>query len=402
MRPGRLIVGLALAGMVLGAAVLAQEPAMPAHNYRVVGYYAAWTVYRDFNVADIPAEQLTHLNYAFANISEDGEIVPGDPWADVEMPDPNDKTGAALQGNFRQLLLLKEAYPHLQTMISVGGWSWSERFSDVALTAESRAKFARSAVDFITRYGFDGVDLDWEYPTGGGDPGNVERPEDPENFILLLEEVRAQLDAQGATDGRHYLLTSAVGAGRSAYEPLDWSRIHPLLDFINVMTYDMAGPWSGVTGFNAPLYDSAENPPEGASADTALTDLIALGVPRDKLVMGVPFYGRGWANVPDHNNGLHQPFSGLPAGTREQGSYDYADLAANYITEATRHWHETAMVPWLYDPATRVMISYDDPQSLSAKAAYVREHGLGGIMIWELSTDDGSLLAAIDAALGGG
>jgi chitinase len=369
------------------------------HDYRVIGYYAAWTVYRDFEVSAIPAAQLTHINYAFANISEDGDIVLGDPWADVEMPDPNDKSGAEIQGNFRQLQLLKAAYPHLKTLISVGGWSWSERFSDVALTAESRARFARSAVDFITRYGFDGVDLDWEYPTGSGDPGNVERPQDPENFILLLAELRAQLDARGATDGRPYLLTIAAGAGRTAYAPLDWPRIHPLLDWINVMTYDMSGPWSSVTGFNAPLYDSQPQPPEGTSADTTLRDFVALGVPADKLVLGVPFYGRGWANAGPTNDGLHQPFSGLPAGTREQGAYDYADLAANYIRDGVRHWHDAAQVPWLYDPATGVMISYDDPQSLTTKAAYVRAQGLGGIMIWELSTDDGTLLTAIDAAL---
>ena len=385
--------------LALSARLDAQGQTMPTHDYRVIGYYAGWTVYNDFPVSSIRADQLTHINYAFANISESGEVVLGDPGADVEKPDPNDTSGAELQGNFRQLQLLKQAYPHLKTLISVGGWSWSDRFSDAALTPESRATFARSAVDFIVRYGFDGVDLDWEYPTGGGEPGNGERAEDPENFVLLLAELRAQLDARGATDGRAYLLTIALGASRTAYQPLDWERIHPLLDWINVMTYDMSGPWSAITGFRAPLYDSQPNPPEGTSADTALQAILALGVPADKLVMGVPFYGGGWANVGPANDGLHQPFSGLPEGTREQGTFDYADLAANYVTEATRHWDETAQVPWLYDAETGVMITYDDPQSLTGKAQYVREHGLGGIMIWELSTDDGALLTAIDAAL---
>jgi chitinase len=385
--------------LVLGSGATAQDSTMPEHDYRVVGYYAAWTVYRDFSVADIPADQLTHINYAFANISANGEIALGDPWADVQMPDENDTTEAELQGNFRQLLLLKLQYPHLKTLISVGGWSWSARFSDVALTPEKRERFARSAVAFITTYGFDGVDLDWEYPTGGGDPGNATRPEDPENFILLLEEIRSQLDAQSAIDNRPYLLTIANGAGRSTYQPLDWQRIHPLLDWINVMTYDMAGPWSSVTGFNAPLYDSQERPPEGTSTDTAMMDYVALGIPPEKLIVGVPFYGRGWANVADVNNGLHQPYEGLAPGTREAGSYDYADLAANHVTPETRFWNETAQVPWLYNPDTGIMITYDDPESLAAKASYVREHGLGGIMIWELSTDDGSLLSSIDTTL---
>ena len=396
MRASLLIV---LALIAFGLQAKAQEMTMPDHPYRVVGYYAGWSVYRDYAVADIPAEQLTHINYSFANISEEGEIVVGDPWADTDMPDPDDDTDAVLQGNFRQLMLLKEAYPHLQTLIAVGGWTWSGRFSDVALTDESRQKFARSAVNFMVAYGFDGGDIDWEYPTGGGDADNIRRPEDPENFVLLLQQLRDQLDARGQADDRHYLLTIASGAGGPTYEPLDWARIHPLLDWINVMTYDMAGPWNSVTGLHAPLYPTSENPPEGTSVDTAMQGYLALGVPADKLVMGVPFYGRGFANVSPHNNGLHQPFNGLPAGTREAGTYDYADLTAHYVTEATRQWHETALVPWFYDPETRVMISYDDAQSLALKAEYIVDNGMGGIMIWELSTDDGTLLQAIDNAL---
>jgi chitinase len=125
------------------------------------GYYASWTLYtRGYEVADIPAQRLTHINYAFANISAAGEVVLGDSWADVEMSYAGDTGAEPFQGAFNQLLKLKARHPHLKTLISVGGWSWSSRFSDVALTADSRAKFARSAVAFITRYGFDGIDID--------------------------------------------------------------------------------------------------------------------------------------------------------------------------------------------------------------------------------------------------
>src|SRR5664279_3154978 len=177
---------VALALLILAAAPLsAQEN--PA-SYRVVGYFASWAIYdRGYFVTDIPADKLTHLNYAFAAISDDGEIALMDEEADTQYTYPGDSDNQPLKGNFHQLQLLKVAHPSLQTIISIGGWTGSAKFSDVALTAQSRDKFARSVVKFVTQYGFDGVDIDWEYPTGGGDTGNVERPEDRTNFALLLD-----------------------------------------------------------------------------------------------------------------------------------------------------------------------------------------------------------------------
>jgi len=368
-------------------------------SMRVVGYYPSWAIYqRQFFVNEIPAGQLTHLNYAFANISEDGEVVLGDAWADTQFPYPGDVEGADMLGNFNQLRLLKEAHAGLQTLISVGGWTWSSRFSDVALTEESRQRFARSAVDFMTRYGFDGVDIDWEYPTGGGNYGNVNRPEDPENFVLLLAEIRAQLDVQGELDGRHYLLTIAAGAGESAYAPLGWERIHPSLDFINVMTYDFAGSFSDATGHASPLFDSANT--LVGSVDRTVQGMLAAGVPADKLVVGVPFYGHSWARVEAENDGMNQPFTGSGPGTWEPGWLDYSDITANHL-DMPRFWDDEAQVPWLYDAETGIMISYEDPESARLKAQYVVENGLGGIMFWEVTQDtaDLALLNAITAVL---
>lgn len=397
----RIRLGFIIALLMLSLSSLPLAAQQPA--FRVIGYFTSWGIFdREYLVTDIPADKLTHINYAFANISEDGEIVLGDEWADTQIPYPDDdEESDELKGNFRQLQLLKEAHPHLQTLISVGGWSWSGRFSDAALTPESRATFARSAVAFILDYGFDGVDIDWEYPTGSGLEGNVERPEDAENYILLLAELRAQLDMQTETDGKSYLLTITVGAGEREYQGLDWARIHPLVDFISVMTFDMGGPWSEVTAFNAPLYDTMAEPPEGTSTDRSLQGVLAEGVPADKLIMGIPFYGRGWSGVPAENNGLHQPFTGLPPGTWDAGSFDYRDLVVNYVGTFERFWDDTAQVPWLYDADSGVMISYDDAESIAGKAAYVREHGLGGIMVWELGTDDdaATLLTAVAAGL---
>lgn len=379
---------------VLGMAVHAQdEEAAPT---RIVGYYTSWSIYgREYFVTDIPADKLTHLNYAFANISDEGECLIGDSWADIEIAFEGDAEDAPFKGNFNQLKLLKEKNPNLKTLISVGGWTWSRLFSDVAESEESRQKFAASCVKFMKDYGFDGLDIDWEYPTGGGDPTNHESPEDPENFILLMEELRKQLDEAGEADGTHYLLTIAASSRAAG---IDWARVHPYLDWINVMTYDFAGGWSAVTGFNAPLFDSTDTPPEGGSADTSLQAYLEAGVPADKLVLGMPFYAKGWKGVGSDGNGLHQAPEGVSEeGTWEPGTFDFDDVTENYMPNMTRYWDENAKVPWLYNEETGLMITYDDVESATAKAEYVKENGFGGIMFWELSadSDDAQLLNAL-------
>nr|QGH83626.1 chintase [uncultured bacterium] len=391
------VVLLLFTGILTMASASAQEPV-----YRVIGYFMSWGIYaRSYFVTDIPADQLTHINYAFANVSEDGECVVGDEWADAQYPYPGDPADAPYLGNFHQLNVLKEQYPQIKTPISVGGWTWSERFSDAALTAESRAKFACSCVALMKQYGFDGLDIDWEYPVSVGANPAVGRPEDTKNFTLLLAELRAQLDAQGEQDdGTHYLLTIAAPAGPNQYRNIQLGRIHPYLDWINVMTYDLYGAWDKTTNFNAPLYpssDDANTDDARLTADAALQAYLAAGIPAEKLVMGVPFYGRGWAGVPDTHNGLFQPATRIPAGTWEPGSFGYSDLVANYLPTMTRYWHAEASVPWLYDADQQLMISYDDPESLRIKADYVKNAGLGGIMFWELSadTDEHALVNAL-------
>ncbi|CAF5064544.1 unnamed protein product, partial [Rotaria sp. Silwood1] len=171
----------------------------------VLAYFTAWSIYgRLFFVTDIPVDKLTHINYAFANIGSDGRIALGDPWADTDKKFDNDTSNQPLHGNFNQLNKLKATYPNLRTLISVGGWTWSSNFSDVALTNQSRSIFAASCVEFVQKYGFDGIDLQWVYPVSGGMSGNSERPEDTQNYVLLLEEIRRQLDA---ILNKTYLLT---------------------------------------------------------------------------------------------------------------------------------------------------------------------------------------------------
>ena len=343
-------------------------------------------------MTDIPADLLTHINYAFANISADGKIELGDAYADTDKFYDGDSWDAgAKRGSFHQLEILKAAHPHLKTLISVGGWTWSARFSDVALSGNSRSVFASSCVDFIRQWGFDGVDIDWEYPMGGGLAGNANRPEDRENYTLLMQELRSQLDAAGNQDGKHYLLTIAAPGGASIIDHLELPALANSLDWINVMSYDFHGGWETKTNFNAALYPVSGDTSDGANTSnvsTALSTYLSRGVPASKLVMGVPFYGRGWSGVSSQNNGVFQSASGVPMGTWEAGIFDYHDLAANYVPTWERHWSDEGKVPWLYNSAQGVWITYDDTESMQAKAGYIMNQQLGGAMFWELSGDD--------------
>ncbi|MCX7840853.1 MAG: glycoside hydrolase family 18 protein, partial [Anaerolineae bacterium] len=181
-----------------------------------------------------------------------------------------------------------------------------------------------------------------------------------------------------------------------------WEQVARTLDWINLMTYDFAGSWSSTTGHNAPLYASAfAKSAQTYNGNAAVQAYLAAGVPSEKIVFGVPFYGRGWKEVASANNGLFQKFNGVPQGTRGGGAFDYRDLKKNYLPTFARFWDDTAQVPWLYDATTRTMISYDDPESLARKVEYVVTNKLGGVMIWEISTDDeqGSLINALATRL---
>lgn len=363
--------------------VIVKNTVIPVPNsYKMVGYYTGWSTYSNFNVANIDASKLTHLNYAFANISADGKIALGDSFADVEKPFPGDTADQPYKGNFYQLTKLKQQYPHLKTLISIGGWTWSERFSDVALTEQSRTIFADSCLQFILKYGFDGVDLDWEYPVAGGEADNIHRPEDKQNYTLLLKKIRETFDAQSAKDGKTYLLSIAGAAGSYFAQNTELNFIQQYVDYIQLMTYDFHGSWDTLTGMNAPLYrDPGSLIPGEWSVQDAVQTYINSGVPKTKLVMGVPFYGRVYNQVTNANNGLYQTF------TSGGSAISYAELEANYINKNgyIRYWEPDSKVPWLFNGSQ--FISYEDSESMGYKTAFIKSMGLSGAMIWELSQD---------------
>lgn len=320
----------------------------------------------------------------------------GDPWIDTGKTFAGDTWDQPIAGNINQLNKLKQTNPNLKTIISVGGWTWSNRFSDVAATAATREVFANSAVDFLRKYNFDGVDLDWEYPVSGGLDGNSKRPEDKQNYTLLLSKIREKLDAAGAVDGKKYLLTIASGASATYAANTELAKIAAIVDWINIMTYDFNGAWQKISAHNAPLnYDpaaSAAGVPDANTFNVAAgaQGHLDAGVPAAKLVLGVPFYGRGWDGCAQAGNGQYQTCTGgSSVGTWEAGSFDFYDLEANYINKNgyTRYWNDTAKVPYLYNASNKRFISYDDAESVGYKTAYLKSKGLGGAMFWELSGD---------------
>jgi chitinase len=222
-------------------------------QYKKIGYYTNWSTYSNFQVSNIDASMLTQLDYAFASISSDGKIALGNPKNDVQKSFPGDKAGQPYEGNFCQLTKLKQKNPNLKTVISVGGWDGSAKFSDAALTDQSRTIFANSCLEFILKYGFDGVDLDWEYPVAGGKPGNIKRPEDKQNFTLLVQKIRETFDAQSTKDGKTYVLTITGGVGNGFAADAELNLIQQYVDSIGLMGYDIHGSWDNITGMECRL-----------------------------------------------------------------------------------------------------------------------------------------------------
>jgi len=364
---------LCMTGLGAGA------PAAPARA--VVAYVFA----RDnvLQPGQIDAQRLTRINYAFANI-ENGRIV----------------TGFAHDAeNFAFLESLKNENPSLTVLVSVGGWLWSTNFSDMALTSESRAVFIQSVMDFLARYKLDGLDIDWEYPGMPG-AGHPFRPEDKENFTLLLKELRVRFTAETSKTHKPLYLTFAAGANDDFLAHTDMGKAQQYLDTVNLMCYDYYEQGSDlITGNHAPLFTDPADPKQ-ISAAKSVAAFVKAGVPAGKIILGVPFYGRAWGQVPDVNHGLFQPGKAAPNVNAR-----YEAIAQTMLNQApdqgyVRYWDEKASVPFLYNSKQQIFVSYEDPESLAAKCRFVLSQKLGGVMFWEYSNDpSGTLLRAIDNSL---
>ena len=353
---------------VLFACVLAATTATAsAGHYRVVGYATDWNATHARTL-----DRIDTLIFAFAHVEQDRVVLDAD-----------------ATGRLGRVLALKRSKPSLKVMIAVGGWG-AGGFSEAAATADGREAFAQSAPRLLASHGADGLDVDWEYP-GHGESGIAASPADRANFTLLLKALRQALDRQSDRDGRRYAISLAVADGPFV-DGIDIAAVEPLVDGFNLMTYDFVNRMTPTTGHHTGLYRSPLAPVDVRSGEAAVRQFLAAGVPPAKLLLGAAFYGREFGDVQASHDGLYQTYG------RYRGEHPWPQLKRDYIGRAgfVRHWDAKARAAWLWNPRTRTFISYDDPRSIAAKAAYVKEHGLGGIMYWEQSHDpDGELVDAI-------
>lgn len=450
--------------------------AQPAHGKKVVGYYAQWSIYaRDFNVPKIDGSKITHLNYSFYGTTfdpahpENTKLHCLDTYADFEHMEGGIPWDAPVKGNFYDLKKLKEKYPHLKILISVGGWTKGQDLSPIAASPVARAALAADMANFITTYPFiDGFDIDWEYPLSGGTDGTEVingapippqkySPDDNKNLVYLLKAMRQAMPNKlvtiAAGNNVRKVAQQYLGpSNRSQYGMTE--DISTYCDYITYFGYDFGGNWYDKTCYNAPLYASGNtnDPLYGATQSESLDELTnqylnVVGFPANKLIMGLPFYGKKFDNVA--NNGTNPNLPGLfvaapryivsgctnpqnptgtwdgPAACEKSGSIEICDLVGNPVTNShpyldpgtmlvtptaasagwVRYFDNTTKVPYLYNATLKQFISYEDKQSMDLKVQYIKSRNLAGGMVWELSQDTrgsipNSLLNQVDTSFG--
>ena len=383
LKTSKTIALLALMANFATAECLAQNTAEP--KYVVNGYVGGYRGLVDTEAIEI--EKLTHINYAFVNVQDSMAVL------------TNLKTDSV---NFRKLNELKYARnPDLKILISIGGWAWSENFSDAVLTPTSRQLFAKSSVDIVRQYNLDGVDIDWEYPGMPGEEGNIYRPEDKQNYTLMFEEIRKELDKLSTETGKEYQLTTAVGASESYIANTEMDKVSQILDYIFIMTYDYGGR-NNTVNHHTNLYPS-KSVVDGSSGHQSVQNFIAAGTPPEKIVLGAAFYGKAFEATPGSKDGLAQPRAaaqGQGAAQNQGGGYTKLLQTAINKNGYKRYWDKAAKAPYLFNKDTNVFITYDDEKSIKEKVKYVKEHNHGGIFFWEYFSDpEGHLLNTIDSNL---
>ncbi|MGL4249870.1 MAG: glycosyl hydrolase family 18 protein [Aeromonas sp.] len=402
---------------------------------KVVGtYYVEWGVYgRKFTVDKIPAQNLTHILYGFTPICggdglndslkeiegsfqalqracagrADFKVAMHDPWAAIQMPQGNlTAYDEPYKGNFGALMALKQAYPDLKILPSVGGWTLSDPFYFLG-DKSKRDTFVASVKEFLQTWKFfDGVDIDWEYPGGQGANPKLGSPSDGATYVALMKDLRAMLDELETQTGRKYQLTSAIGAGGDKIEDVDYKAAQQYMDHIFMMTYDFNGAWSNTElGHQTNLYAASWDPATKYTTDKAVRQLLAQGVEPGKLVVGAAMYGRGWTGVSGYqgNNPFTGKATGKVKGTWEDGVVDYRDIVNNRMgTGWEKGYDEVAEGPYVFKASTGDLITYDNERSVKAKGQYVLANQLGGLFSWEIDADNGDILNAMHEGLGHG
>ena len=341
---------------------LSAQSAPSAHK-RLLGYYPAWSKYNTppYTADQIPYSKLTHIAHAFVLLTAKAD-------GTLDIP----------AGTIEPALIKKAHAAGVKVLISIGGGDGIQgpRFNKMAKSETDRQAFVENIHHFLTKYGYDGVDIDWEVPN----------PPDRANCTTLMQELRNELPSP-------WLISMAVTADPRNYgQGLDIPALAPLLDFMNVMTYDFYGTWSGATGLVSPLFQDPADPQQAGSVKTSM-DLYAnqYGVPITKLNIGTPFYGYEW-------DGVDMLWAQCSACASSSQNY------APYIKQRINHqgwtWNldGTAKAPYLVNSTIPGLITYDGPASTARKIHYVKKQGFGGVFMWELSADyDGYSQDLLDA-----
>ncbi|MFA8299882.1 MAG: glycosyl hydrolase family 18 protein [Hyphomicrobiales bacterium] len=373
-----MVVAILLSSLCFSKGVKAQSQSQKT----IVGYFPNWKWYRRNHVVNpktIQYSKYTHINYSFFIPTTSGKIVESDAWADENLllGEPDWQNGG-YKANTNIIDLAHNA--GTKVIMAVGGWNHSPLFPAIAKDDSKRALMVSSIIDLVKKYRFDGVDMDWEYPGFADHNGS---PADTDNFTKLIRELRAALTDLGKDTGKTYLLTSAFSTDIEKMKSIDWDAVVPLLDMINVMTYDYFGAWDNTTNHNAPLYASGQGNPNFNINSSYKYLVDTYHIPSSKVNIGVAFYGRA-------QSGVSTLFSG-GAKQVDQETFPEDEGAPSYynimkrINQYTRHWDDQAKVPYL--TKSNGFVSYDDPESIGYKAQYVMDNNIGGVIIWEITCD---------------
>ncbi|OLN92063.1 Endochitinase 1-like protein 1 [Colletotrichum chlorophyti] len=375
----QVVVAALAATQVVASSCPASGNSTVKQSHRSVLYVTNWGVYgAAYDPDTIPARDVTHVLYAFADIQPDGTVVSGDSFADTGKPFANDVTtepGHNAYGLVKQLYLKKMANRNMKVLLSIGGYTNSPKFAPVVANESLRANFVSSAVKLMADYGMDGVDLDYEYPNTAVTSADS---------VYLLSELRAGLDEYSAkhADGYHFLLGFPAPAGPKNYAAFDFKNMDKSLDFWSLMAFDFVGAWENTTGHQSNVFVNKKNPlSTKASIDQAINDYTSAGIDPGKINLGIPLYGRAFSNTA----GLGKSYAGLPNGTLDQpGIFLYKDLPR---PGAEVRFDNVAKATYSYDNATGQLVSYDDLKSVKYKKDYIKKKNLGGAMYWEATGD---------------
>ncbi|MFC4212282.1 glycoside hydrolase family 18 protein [Pedobacter lithocola] len=339
----------------------AQETAKP----NVIAYYTGGggTVLDSF-----PVEKISHLVYSFGHLKGDSMNI----------------SSAKDSALIAKMVSLKSRNPNLKVMMAMGGWSACANCSEVFSRAEGRKTFAKTTKNLLDYFQADGIDIDWEYPAVVGYPGHRYTEDDKHNFTLLIAELRKKL-------GKKAEISFAAGGTKNCIDScFEWDKVMPLVNRVNLMSYDLVSGYATKSGHHTPLYSTKELP---LSADYAINELIKLGVPANKIALGAAFYARIFENTIDANKGLYQP-------TKFLSGVSYKNFKTEFSEENgyKYYWDDIAKAPYFYNATTRRIATFDDPKSIALKTKYVKDRKLNGIMFWELTDDaySNGLLSVID------